>query len=490
MNPLTYFRNWLSLVGLTVMIGSLFAFLLLFAFDLTTSGSNPYVGLLTYIVAPLFLSFGSILAIGGWFWDRARRKDSASTLHFDLSRLRDRRIFFVFVGGAITFMFATSIGSYQTYTYSNSNHFCGTLCHSVMEPQFVAYPNSGHAKLKCIDCHIGEGTSGTIKAKWHGLYKVYSLLLDKYPTPLAAAPNYLPTTEESCLKCHENGPDLKDVARTYHHYLSDDDNTPFSVSLRLKLGPDETTAAKTSGIHWHAKPENRVEFTETKENPNVIPWIRYKSPDGLTTEYHFTPDEETEDLPDLTEVGPTHTMDCLDCHSRPAHDFAKPNDIVEAFLRSNSETAPALPELKYIIAKAVDQEFESQSQVMESIAKELEKEYSEQEIKTQKTITHFKEVFGRSVFPEMKADWRTFPNHIGHKDTLGCFRCHDDKHSTADGSKTLSAKNCNTCHDVISQGVPGQMEFANSPDTEFEHPDGSYLGFTCAECHTGALQLE
>ena len=54
----------------------------------------------------------------------------------------------------------------------------------------------------------------------------------------------------------------------------------------------------------------------------------------------------------------------------------------------------------------------------------------------------------------------------------------------------MSATNCHTCHDLVAQGFPGQLIPAASPDEEFDHPDGSYLGFTCAECHTGGLQLE
>ena len=46
----------------------------------------------------------------------------------------------------------------------------------------------------------------------------------------------------------------------------------------------------------------------------------------------------------------------------------------------------------------------------------------------------------------MKADWRAYPNNLNHKDWAGCFRCHDGKHKTADGRKTLKASDCNSCH--------------------------------------------
>ncbi len=488
----SYFRNWLSLAGLIVVAGSLFAFLLLIVFDLTTGGSNPYVGILTYLVAPLFFALGNALIFLGWIWGWKRRKREAATFSFDLSKLRDRRIFMLFVGGALAFMLVSAVGSYQTYHYTSSNQFCGVVCHSVMEPQFEAYPLDAHAKLSCVDCHVGEGAKGAFKAKWHGLYKVYSLAFDKFPQPLRADPHYLPSVEESCLKCHENDESLSDVAKTFHHYLSDKENTPFSVALRLKLGPDETAAAKTRGIHWHARPDTKINFKTATSDPNVVAWIQVENPDGSSTEYHYKPDPEAdeEDLPDLSSVTDTQRMDCLDCHSRPAHAFGKPNDLAERAMRSGALTTE-LPEIKYVVAQAMTQEAATQEEGLLAVAESMERDLKKVDAEARSAaIKAVQSLYSASMFPQMKADWRSYPDHIGHKDTLGCFRCHDDRHVTADGSKTLSSSNCNTCHDVISQGEPGAMQFASAPDTEFEHPDGGYLGFTCADCHTGAVQSE
>ena len=54
-----------------------------------------------------------------------------------------------------------------------------------------------------------------------------------------------------------------------------------------------------------------------------------------------------------------------------------------------------------------------------------------------------------NVFPAMKVTWDTYPNHLGHHDSPGCFRCHDDGHDTADG-KTIS-QDCDTCHSVLAE---------------------------------------
>jgi len=48
----------------------------------------------------------------------------------------------------------------------------------------------------------------------------------------------------------------------------------------------------------------------------------------------------------------------------------------------------------------------------------------------------------------MKVTWNLYPNHIGHQDSPGCFRCHDNKHKTADGEKI--GKKCSTCHNIVA----------------------------------------
>ena len=58
MRRTSLFRNWLSLSGLVVVIGSAFSFLLLLLLDALAHYSNPYVGILTFLVAPGFLVIG------------------------------------------------------------------------------------------------------------------------------------------------------------------------------------------------------------------------------------------------------------------------------------------------------------------------------------------------------------------------------------------------------------------------------------------------
>src|SRR5690242_6177215 len=68
-------RNWISLAGLVLMASSIFAFVLLFFLDSLAYSSNPYVGILTFLVAPAFFAAGLTMTLfGAWRWRRKMAK--------------------------------------------------------------------------------------------------------------------------------------------------------------------------------------------------------------------------------------------------------------------------------------------------------------------------------------------------------------------------------------------------------------------------------
>jgi hypothetical protein len=87
----------------------------------------------------------------------------------------------------------------------------------------------------------------------------------------------------------------------------------------------------------------------------------------------------------------------------------------------------------------------------------------------------------------MKVDWRVHPDNVGHKNSPGCFRCHDGNHSSADG-KTITHE-CNACHTIIVQGPAGQEE-SRVDGLEFRHPvdiDEAWKEMNCFDCHDGSM---
>src|SRR5437773_2048340 len=88
-----FIRNWLSLAG-TILVGSSwFAFFLLLTLDFFAPNKNPYLGILTFLVAPLFFLLGLILMGIGWFLQRRQRVRAAAgapptRFTIDISRAR------------------------------------------------------------------------------------------------------------------------------------------------------------------------------------------------------------------------------------------------------------------------------------------------------------------------------------------------------------------------------------------------------------------
>jgi hypothetical protein len=57
-------------------------------------------------------------------------------------------------------------------------------------------------------------------------------------------------------------------------------------------------------------------------------------------------------------------------------------------------------------------------------------------------------IYLRNIFPAMKITWGTYPNNLGHTDSLGCFRCHDGSHKSSDGR--VIPNDCDTCHQLLA----------------------------------------
>ena len=52
----------------------------------------------------------------------------------------------------------------------------------------------------------------------------------------------------------------------------------------------------------------------------------------------------------------------------------------------------------------------------------------------------------------MHVRFGTYANNIGHIDSPGCFRGHDDNHTSRDGKKI--GQDCDTCHAIEEVALP------------------------------------
>src|SRR3954462_120483 len=233
-----YFRNWTSWAGLLLAGSALFAFLFLFAVDLTAAHPNAYVGILAYLVAPGFFFLGSLIAIVGALLQRRRERralhlERKLKIQIDLSRPRDRRLLALFAAGAVAFLFVTALGSYETYHYTESVEFCGQRCHVPMKPEFVTSRQGVHANVECVDCHVGPGAAAFFKTKLNGVKQLYHSIRNDFDRPIFVSEANPRPPQAICEQCHWPQRYVGNIVRSYQHYLSDEQNTPFTVRLLL-----------------------------------------------------------------------------------------------------------------------------------------------------------------------------------------------------------------------------------------------------------------
>lgn len=479
---LRYFNNWISLAGAVIALGSGFSFLLLFALDTFSHSRNAYMGILTYIVSPAFFILGVMVTLLGWYWHRRQIRGSVSgqsvlTFSLDLSKARDRRNFVLFTTGTMVFLLLSAFGSYKTYHVTESVEFCGEVCHTVMEPEFTTYQSGSHARVSCVACHIGSGAEWYVKSKLSGLYQVYSVIFKKYATPIDTPVHNLRPAQDTCEQCHWPQKFTGDLDRTLVRYLEDEENTPFYIRLGLKVGGGDPQHGPVGGFHWHVT--NKVEFLVTDEDHLIIPWVRVTGEDGQTREYR------TPGFADEVAAHSIHTMDCMDCHNRPAHIFQSPGEALDRAIYLGRLDVE-LPGLKGLALPLLTGQYGTVAEAEAAIAAGVREKYADDH-RVPATTEVLQEIYRSNFFPLMKADWSHYPTHLGHKDFPGCFRCHDDQHTTADGRHKINMSNCNSCHAILAQGNnTADLKVLQADGLEFAHPGGDYGTGLCNECHTGA----
>jgi nitrate/TMAO reductase-like tetraheme cytochrome c subunit len=479
------FRNWLSWSGMVLAAGGLFAFLLLLAIDLFAVRRHPYVGILAYVVAPLFFILGIFLTFLGALirWrtrHRAVRAAEPLAIKIDLSRPRDRRILALFIAASVGFLFLTTLGSYQTYQITESVEFCGKACHLPMEPQFVAFQHTAHASVECVACHVGPGAAAYFKTKLNGVKQLYHTVRNDFDRPIRITAANPRPTQAICEQCHWPKKYVGNVERTYQHYLSDETNTPFAVRLLLNVGGGDPSNGPQGGIHWHMNIANKIEYIATDDQLLSIPWVRMTNPQGVTAEYR---DPDFKDDPAKYQI---RRMDCMDCHSRPAHKLHTPNEAVDLAL-STGRLDPKTPWVKSKVVAALVKPYSTKAEAEEGIANSIREAYPDP-AQANTIINEAQAIYRQNFFPEVKVDWRTYPDLVGHKNWNGCFRCHDGKHVTADGKMSIKASDCRSCHLILAQGSGEALNQINAKGHDFVHIDAEYSEFSCSECHTGGVQ--
>jgi nitrate/TMAO reductase-like tetraheme cytochrome c subunit len=487
-------RNPVSFAGVALAIVSLGNIFLFFLVNSIAQNPSPYVGILAYMVAPGFLILGLVLVAAG-AWRQHFRKNTKAEIEpryprIDLNNPSHRALAISFLSSLLVFLLLSSVGSYKAYEFTESVQFCGQTCHTAMHAEFTAYQLSPHARVACVSCHVGPGASWYVKSKLSGARQMFAVTLNTFPRPIPTPVHNLRPAQETCEQCHWPKKFYAAQLKIFTHYASDEKNTPTQIRMLIKTGGGDPATGAPEGIHWHMNISNRLDYVAADEQRQVIPYVRVKDMQGRVTEYYAKDSSLTKEQ---IKQAHEHRMDCVDCHNRPAHIFVAPDRAVDESLLSHRLDA-SLPYVKQQAVAAMVGKYDTTEAATAAIGKDIpafyESKYPEvaknKQLEIRNAVEEVQRIYRNTTFPEMKLDWRTHPNNIGHLYFNGCFRCHDGQHVSPEGK--VIPKDCDTCHTVLGQ-EQATAGASTIPKTSFQHPiDIGDLGqVNCSDCHTGGV---
>jgi len=402
---------------------------------------------------------------------------------------RGRKILPYVVMGVLT-MLVFVAGSYG-WEYTNSAEFCGTSCHT-MPPQYSAYLISPHARVQCVECHIGrDAFASRLTRKAGDLRHVFLNITKQYEYPIQA--HNMRPARETCETCHFPEKFSDDSLQELYFYQSNENNTPYNLYLIMRTGGGTAREGLGFGIHWHI--ENQIQYLPIDDLEQEIPYVRVQNDDGSYDEYFdVSSDLSSEDIDEEELV----TMDCITCHNRITHRVANPDEAISQALRKDLIS----DELPFVVRESFDlltADYPDKATALESM-NDLAYFYSENYPEVYnasyddvlQAVGTLQDIYNQSVFPDQKMDWDSHPDNLGHQDNPGCFRCHDGKHFSQAGEAVRLE--CNICHSVPVVSGPTQLttdiEVTSGPEpvshtlTTWIALHGRVKDNSCKACHT------
>jgi NapC/NirT cytochrome c family, N-terminal region len=445
-------RHPVSFLGVALATLSAVVFLFVFLLDMFGLHQNPYLGIVFFLVLPAFFVLGLLLIPLGWYLDRRRRLRGLEQRHWprlDLNNPSHRRFVLIVASLTIVNVLIVSLAAYRGLEFMDSPQFCGQVCHSVMEPEFVAYQEGPHSRVRCVDCHIGPGAPWFVKSKLDGTRQVIAVMRGTYSRPIASPVHNLRPARDTCEQCHWPEKFHGDKVEVIREYANDEKNTESVTRLMVHVGGGSERLGIASGIHWHMNVANEIEYVATDEKRQTIPWVRLKDRQGTVREYRIAGATD-----DQIAKGERRRMDCMDCHNRPSHPFSpSPERAVDGAM-ARGEMPRTLPFARREAVDTLKVNYPDRATAERQIAERLRGFYGQNYASLapahgadiDQLVRAAQRLYARNVFPGMKVTWGAHENNLGHTDAPGCFRCHDDQHKTADGR--VIRQDCDLCHDI------------------------------------------
>ena len=415
---------------------------------------NHYAAIITFMIFPTGIVFGLLLIPLSFYMRRKRwfRKSLiASSMIIDFGKKVHRRAVVVFLVLSVVNITIFGLVIYEAYHFTESDYFCGVVCHQVMAPEYTAYQRSPHAKVGCVECHIGSGADWYVKAKLSGLRQVKATFDGNFSKPIPAPVQHLRPARDTCEACHWPEKFHGKKIKQFISYTNEDQLEPTIDDIALHIGGRNPHTDTFEGIHWHVSNDIKVEYFSLNEKRTSIGKIRVTKPSGITEEYNNGSTDA-----DAEEGAHWRTMDCIDCHNRPTHVYEDLEQKIDQGLYSK-KLEPTLPGLREDSFTVMETEYSSRDEAKEQIVENLMSLQAkrngtdfvaENETQLIASGNYLLDIYMGNVWPNMNVTWGTYKGHNGHlyaDDGYGCFRCHDDEHETEFG-KTIS-QDCAQCHD-------------------------------------------
>jgi thiosulfate reductase cytochrome b subunit len=486
-NPLTIAGTFISFIS----FGAIIFFIIL---ALYSGHASPYIGIITFIILPAIVIIGIILIVVGAFIENRKRAalgtDYTKKLPIiDLNNKKHQITTIVTAVVTLVLIAFSVFGSFKAYEYTESDEFCGTMCHKIMLPEYTAYSKSPHSRVGCATCHIGSGADWFVKAKISGSYQVYAALMDIVPKPIPTPVENLRPASQTCEQCHRPEHFYAEKKYDFNFFASDEKNSPSKISLMLKVGGGSLETGNHTGIHWAMNISNDISYIHTDRERNEIPWIQVRN--KKTGKITIYTDPSVKVPKELFNSDNMRKMDCIDCHNRPSHQYKNPNIEVNSFM-ADGNIDKSLPYIKTLAVQTLENYVTSRETSLNDIKSYVTNYYKlnypeiliKKKDELEMSVKSINEIYLRSYFPDMNVSWKKFPNNLGHMYSKGCFRCHDGKHVSSDG-RVLS-QDCNICHSIISQETPFTNGKITGESLQFQHPgsaDKVVRIKNCPVCH-------
>jgi NapC/NirT cytochrome c family, N-terminal region len=487
--------NSVSLTGLIIAVFNIGFIIFLSFIEAFSKRVHPYADLIIWLLLPALVLFGVVLIIIGIRRERRREREGSAVerrfLVVDFNDPNHRKIAILLLTAFVLLSLLYAFAGYKAYEFTESESFCGMMCHSVMGPEYRSHAYSVHAEIACVDCHVGPGAKYFLHYKLKGTRQLFGVLTGRYPRPIPTPVADLRPSQQVCENCHGPKYQINQRLESRTYFLSDKKNTRKTINLLLRMGKAEVTTERPPRMHWHSSTTEEIVYVATDHKRTVIPWIRVKRLDGKERVYRSTDAEITD--AELNKAD-KRKMDCVDCHNRPGHPYRPPDVVVNALL-AFQRVDPALPEVKSVAVKALDAEYGSAEEARQRIESSVREFYrtrypalaGKKEGSITEAIKALQSAYQRNYDPHMKVSWKNFPDNQGHRFSPGCFRCHDGKHRSDDGA--VLSRDCSLCHLLIERvgdaGTGGQDK-ALFQAMKNPHPvdiGNSWKEMLCHECH-------